>query len=101
MPYNSMVNDEWWKTLLQIFKLGSMEDGSPIPVVLMANKVDRLSNGAETFESGAKLEKVCTSFERGIIAIQCFRWFFFIVKEKKHQGYEWDNTPVILIDYAN
>lgn len=37
---------------------GWLAPGSPIPVVLIANKTDLLQSGTESFETGARIEKV-------------------------------------------
>lgn len=37
----------------------SMGDGSPLPVILFANKADLLENAVEAFRAGALMERVC------------------------------------------
>ena len=65
----SVIN--WKKVLDEKVRLPT---GEPIPIILIANKTDLLTTGTESFETGARIEKVCS--ENG------FRdWFIASAKE--------------------
>ena len=48
-----------WKQELDRFSQEQSERCSPLPVVLFANKSDMLTDAPESFELGAKMERLC------------------------------------------